>query len=119
MKSILKIISVVIITAIYCLINLYSIEHDAASMFLNKNLDDKFPIYMPSESDISNFLMNSSFGKKISYGKILKTKVNSIEPVKKSGFVKQVKTYQTNNDIHFNFPLISYKFSLREYTEGS
>ena len=119
MKAHLKTILVFIITAVYILPNFYLVGNNGDSSFLPKNLSEKKPMFILSESNLSDFSINSSAGNKVLNVKILKIRINSAEPGKKCYIFKQIKTYQLDNDTHFNFPLISYKFSLREYTEGS
>ncbi len=119
MKAYIKIILVYILTVIYILPVFYPIGNNWDSIVLPKDQSKKKPMYILSESNISEIYVSSSAGNKVVNGKILKSKISSAEPGKKCVIFKQIKTYQLDNDIHFNFPLICYKFSLREYTEGS
>ena len=84
-----------------------------------KNLTDNNPICTLNKTTISDFSFNPFSGNKISLDKVIKVKLNIVEPNKKSAIITKVRTFQQNKDIHFNFPLTNYKFSLRECTEGS
>lgn len=119
MKQRSRIILVFIVATIYFIPNFYRMGDEWDSIFSPKSSSEKRLMFTLSESNLSDCSINLTTANKILNGKIVKIKINSTEPGKNSLILKQVKSYQQNNDIHFNFPLISFNFSLRDYTEGS
>ncbi len=118
MKYLFKILLIFIVLVSYFAINFYSIQVREAS-FLPKNLNDNHPICTLIKTTFGDFSVNPSSENKIAFDKVEKVKLNVAEPNKKSAIFTKVRSFQKNNYIHFNFPLTNYKFSLREYTEGS
>ena len=118
MKNAFKIFLIFIVWISYFFINFYPILI-TDEFFLPKNLNDENPICTFNKTTISDFSFNPFSGNKISFDKVIKVKLNIAEPNKKSSIITKVRTFQQNKDIHFNFPLTNYKFSLRECTEGS
>lgn len=119
MQLILKIVLIQIFTISYLIPNFNSIRTDGKANLLPKAQSQTCPMFTLSASNLADLSNPSAAGNKILNGKLIKIKNVSLAPGDPRSMLKGTKTYQLDNDIHFNFPLISYKFSLREYTEGS
>lgn len=113
-----KIILIFMLTVNYFFVTFNSIEK-IDTIFFQKNLSEKNPICILGKSSVSDFSINLSTNNKIIFDKVVKVRLNATEPIQKSSIFTKVKTFRQNKDIHFNFPLVCFKFSLREYTEGS